>query len=424
VFSVYNIELSVIVVKVNCNYSFNSAIFTIFALSEISIKMTDHLQQEFYKLYNSRAEKTYFSPGRVNLIGEHIDYNGGLVMPCAITLGTWLLVKPNSDGLFRFRSLNFDDKADILIQTAYQKNSEEWFNYPIGVIDQFVKKGKKLQGLDMLFYGNIPIGSGLSSSASIEIVTAFALNDLFNCGFSKLEMVKLSKSVENDFIGVNSGIMDQFAVAFGEKNKALVLNCNTLDYQAVSTNPGEYILAVINTNKLRKLSESKYNKRVHECEVALTALKQELDIAYLCDIDAATYEQYRYLITDEVIDKRARHVIEENDRVKLAAKALADNDILEFGRLMYASHYSLQNLYEVSGKELNAVVEYSKTDPNVAGARMTGAGFGGCAIAFVKANHFEDFSNNLTNYYTNKIGYPPSVYSTLIGDGVRLVSGE
>jgi galactokinase len=384
--------------------------------------MKDHLQQEYNKLYQGFADKIYFSPGRVNLIGEHIDYNGGLVMPCAITLGTYLLVKPNYDGVFRFKSLNFTDTAEIALQAAYQKKGSAWFNYPIGVIDQFVKKGKMLQGLDMLFFGNIPIGSGLSSSASIEIVTAYALNDLFNCGFTKLELVLLSKAVENDFIGVNSGIMDQFAVAFGEKDKALVLNCNTLDYEAVSSNLGEYVLAVINTNKPRKLSESKYNERVQECQTALTLLQQELNITYLCDIDTTTYQQYHHLITNEIINKRTTHVIEENDRVKLAAKALNANNLLAFGELMYASHFSLQNLYEVSGKELDTIVEYCKTDSNVAGARMTGAGFGGCAIALVKANHFDDFSQQINTYYTNKIGYAPSVYSSLIGDGVRLLN--
>ncbi|MDB5112587.1 MAG: galK [Mucilaginibacter sp.] len=380
--------------------------------------MKDHLQQEFYNLYHKKAERSFFSPGRVNLIGEHIDYNGGLVMPCAISLGSYLLVSPNNDNVFRFRSLNFDDKQDIPLQPSYKKNGTGWFNYPIGVIEQFLRKGCSLQGLDMLFYGNIPIGSGLSSSASVEIVAAFALNELFNCGFSRLDLVKMCKSVENDFIGVNSGIMDQFAVAFGQKDKALLLDCNTLDYEPVNSNLGDHILAIINTNKPRKLSESKYNERVQECEAALTALKQELDIKYLCDIDANTYKQYRHLIKDETVAKRATHVIEENDRVKLAAKALSANDLLEFGRLMYASHYSLRDLYEVSGKELDAVVEYSKTDVNVAGARMTGAGFGGCAIALVKADHFDTFSQNIINYYTNQIGYPPSVYSTLIGDGV------
>ncbi|HWZ02213.1 MAG TPA: galactokinase [Mucilaginibacter sp.] len=380
--------------------------------------MKNHLHKEFNKLFNKNAENAYFSPGRVNLIGEHIDYNGGLVMPCAITFGTYLLVSPNNDGIFRFRSLNFEDKPDIPLQNDYIKTDEKWFNYPLGVIEHILKDGHVLGGLDMLFYGDIPIGSGLSSSASIEVVTAFALNDLFDSGYSKLDLVKLSKSVENNFIGVNCGIMDQFAVAFGEKSKALMLNCDTLDYQAVDSNLGEYILAIINTNKPRKLAESKYNERVQECQAALTALKQELDINNLCDIDTATFNKHSHLITDKVIYKRAQHVIEENDRVKLAAVALSNNNLAEFGRLMYASHDSLRDLYEVSGKELDAVVEYSKTDADVAGARMTGAGFGGCAIALVKESAFEDFSQNVIAYYTSKIGYAPSVYSSLIGNGV------
>jgi galactokinase len=385
--------------------------------------MKDTLHQEFNKLYNKNAENAYFSPGRVNLIGEHIDYNGGLVMPCAITFGTYLLTSPNNDGVFRFKSLNFEEQLDIPLQADYKKDDEYWFNYPLGVIEHFLKDGHQLQGLDMLFYGDIPIGSGLSSSASIEVVTGFALNDLFSSHYSKLDLVKLAKSVENNFIGVNCGIMDQFAVAFGEKDKALMLNCDTLDYQAVDSNLGDHVLAIINTNKPRKLAESKYNERVQECQAALKALKQELTINNLCDIDADTFKKYQHLITDAVVNKRATHVIEENDRVKLAAKALAANNLNEFGRLMYDSHDSLRNLYEVSGKELDTVVEYSKTNPNVAGARMTGAGFGGCAIALVKASEFESFSRGVTQYYTDKIGYAPSVYSSLIGDGVGLLKG-
>jgi len=380
--------------------------------------MKNSLHQEFKKLFNKDAGHAYFSPGRVNLIGEHIDYNGGLVMPCAITFGTYLLVSPNADQTLRFRSLNFDDKLDIPLQDDYSKTGEKWFNYPLGVIEYFLKDGHPVQGLDMLFYGDIPISSGLSSSASIEVVTAFALNDILDCNYSKLDQVKLAKDVENNFIGVNCGIMDQFAVAFGEKNKALMLNCNTLAYEAVDSNLGDHVLAIINTNKPRKLAESKYNERVQECATALAALQQELNIQNLCDIDSATFNKHGHLITDRVVYKRAKHVVEENDRVKLAAVALSNNDLEEFGRLMYASHESLRDLYEVSGAELDAVVEYSKTDANVAGARMTGAGFGGCAIALVKADAFDDFSKNVTDYYTGKIGYAPSVYSSLIGDGV------
>ncbi len=385
---------------------------------------TDQLKQHFATAFDQQALEVYFCPGRVNLIGEHIDYNGGLVMPCAINFGTWMLLSPNEDNVFRFRSVNFEDTYDIGVQDAYEKTGREWYNYPLGVLHHFVADGKNVKGLDVLYYGNVPIGSGLSSSASIEIATAFAFNKYFNTGYSKLELVKMAKSVENNFIGLSSGIMDQFAVAFGEDSKALMLNCGTLDYQAVDAHLGDNVLAIINSNKPRKLAESKYNERVEECQQALAALKQELDIEHLCDIDTATFEQHQHLITDPVVLKRARHVVSENDRVKLAAKALADHDLAEFGRLMYASHHSLQHDYEVSGAELDAVVEYSLTNANVTGARMTGAGFGGCAIAIVKADAFEDYRQQLIAFYTDKIGYAPDVYATNISDGVHELTGE
>ncbi len=383
--------------------------------------MKQDLYRQFKNLFNKNAESAYFSPGRVNLIGEHIDYNGGLVMPCAITFGTYILLAENNENLVRFRSLNFDEKLDIPIQPGYEKSGETWFNYPLGIFDHFLKANKKLQGLDLLFYGDIPISSGLSSSASIEVATAFLLNDHFDIGFTKLELVQLSKKVENEFIGVNCGIMDQFAVAFGEKDKALMLNCDTLEYQAVDSNLGEYCLAIINTNKPRKLAESKYNERVQECQDALKSLQQELDIQNLCDIDTAQFDQYKHLITDPIVLKRARHVIEENDRVKLAAAALAAGNLNQFGQLMYASHDSLKNLYEVSGQELDTIAEYGKTNADVAGARMTGAGFGGCGIALVKESGFENFKQGMIEYYTAKIGYAPSVYQSAIGNGVGIL---
>ncbi|WP_345955708.1 galactokinase [Mucilaginibacter sp. PAMB04168] len=379
----------------------------------------DQLKQQFEILFNQQALEGYFCPGRVNLIGEHIDYNGGLVMPCAINFGTWMLLAPNEDNVFRFRSVNFEEFYETGVQTAYQKTGREWYNYPLGVLHHFVSDNKTVKGLDVLYYGNVPIGSGLSSSASIEIATAYAFNQYFKSGYSKLELVKMAKSVENNFIGLSSGIMDQFAVAFGEEHKALMLNCDTLEYEAVDANLADNVLAIINTNKPRKLAESKYNERVQECQQALEALQQELKIANLCDIDTDTFKQYEHLITNKVVQKRARHVIAENDRVKLAAKALAQHNLAEFGRLMYASHHSLQHDYEVSGAELDAVVEYSLTDTNVVGARMTGAGFGGCAIAIVKADAFEDYREKVINYYTGKIGYAPSVYATTISDGVH-----
>ncbi|TWR29013.1 galactokinase [Mucilaginibacter pallidiroseus] len=386
--------------------------------------MKNQLQQQFKQTYNKSATHSFFSPGRVNLIGEHIDYNGGLVMPCAVTFGTYLLVAPNDDNVFRFKSINFPEEGSIEINADHAKQGSLWYNYPTGVISYFLQQNKTLGGLDMLYYGDIPIASGLSSSASIEVVTAFALNQIFDAGFSKLDLVLLSKWVENVFIGLNSGIMDQFSVTFGEQNKALMLNCDTLEYEAVHTNLGEYVLAIINTNKPRKLAESKYNERVEECAEALQALKQELYIKYLCDIDTDTYNKYQHLLTDQTVNNRARHVIEENDRVKLAAEALSGNNLEEFGRLMYASHNSLRDLYEVSGIELDTVVEYAATNPDVIGARMTGAGFGGCAIALVKGSAFDKFSAEVTEYYTNKIGYAPSVYKSLIGNGVSELKQE
>jgi galactokinase len=379
------------------------------------------LPQKFKETYYKDAQHAFFSPGRVNLIGEHIDYNGGLVMPCAITFGTYLLISPNDENVFRFKSLNFDEQAEIAVSDSYQKDGEGWYNFPLGAIEHFTKDGHQITGLDMLFFGDIPIGAGLSSSASIEVVTSYALNELFGSGYTKLELVKIAKSVENNFMGLNCGIMDQFAVAFGEKDKAIVLNCDTLEYDIVPSNLGNHILAIINTNKSRKLVESKYNERVAECQSALASLKQELNISYLCEIDAATFHQHKNLIERDTVRKRAQHVVEENDRVKLAADALAANNLSEFGKLMYASHDSLRDLYEVSGKELDTIVEYAKTNPDVAGARMTGAGFGGCAIALVKEDAFDKFAAELNEFYTSKIGYAPSVYQSLIGDGVGVL---
>lgn len=386
--------------------------------------MLDNLKQQFEDFFAQTHQHAFFAPGRVNLIGEHIDYNGGLVMPCAITMGTYLLVAENKEGKFRFRSSNFDESLEIPLQDAYTKTGKEWYNYPLGVIHNFLAEGKQLKGLDLLYFGNLPIGASLSSSASIEVVTAFALNDLFNAGFSKLELVKLSKKVENEFIGVNSGIMDQFAVAFGEESKALKLNCDTLDYQAVECDLGDHYLAIINTNKPRKLTESKYNERVAECREALAALQGELKIENLCDIDAATFEKYAHLIENPVVAKRAKHVVEENDRVLSAAKALDENRIADFGKLMYGSHDSLQHLYEVSGAELDTIVDFCKTFEGVTGARMTGAGFGGCAIALVKKDRFEQFGDEIVLYYTEKIGYAPSVYSSVPGTGVTRLENE
>ncbi|EOR96416.1 Galactokinase [Arcticibacter svalbardensis MN12-7] len=380
--------------------------------------MLDNLKLKFSELFGQQSQNTFFAPGRVNLIGEHIDYNGGLVMPCAVTFGTYLLTAPNKEGIFRFHSTNFDDVLEIPLQDDYARTGKEWYNYPLGVIHNFLVGGKNVHGLDLLFYGDLPIGAGLSSSASVEVVMAYALNTLFNAGYSKLDLVKITKKVENEFIGVNSGIMDQFAVTFGEKNKALKLDCETLDYEAVECDLADHLLAIINTNKPRKLAESKYNERVSECQEALQALQSVLKIGNLCEIHTDTFNKNKDLIKNPIVQNRAKHVVEENDRVIDAAKALAAHKLDEFGVLMYASHESLKTLYEVSGVELDTIVDFCKTYKGVTGARMTGAGFGGCAIALVKKNQFEDFSKSVIDYYAAKIGYAPSVYSSEIGTGV------
>nr|WP_294873836.1 galactokinase [uncultured Pedobacter sp.] len=383
--------------------------------------MKAELTNKFFEKYEQQPTAHYFTPGRVNLIGEHIDYNGGLVMPCAVTLGTWLIIAPNNDNVIRFKSLNFDETAEIELKPSYTKTGSEWFNYPLGVFNEISKKHKIPTGLDLLFFGNIPIGSGLSSSASIEVVMAYALNDYFKLGYEKIELPLLAQKVENEFIGVNCGIMDQFAVAFGETDKAIVLNCDTLKYKIVDCNLGDYSLAIINTNKPRKLAESKYNERVSECQTALAQLNQEIKLNNLCELTAEKFALHSHLITDETVLKRATHVIKENDRVNLAAKALNEGNLVEFGRLMYASHQSLKDLYEVTGLELDTVVDFCSDYEHVIGARMTGAGFGGCAIALLKKGQEEDFAKQLTDYYVTRVGYPAAIYISEIGNGASAI---
>jgi len=379
---------------------------------------------EFSSQFGKTPDHVFFCPGRVNLIGEHIDYNGGKVMPCAISLGTWLAVSKNNNKLLRLSSMNFAEKADFRLQKSYSKTGKEWFNYPLGVINEIVEKENDISGLDMLFYGNLPIGAGLSSSASIEMLTCFALNQMFGLKISNKEMALLGKKVENEFIGVNSGIMDQFAVVMGKRNKAILLDCDTLEYEYLPFETGNYSLVIINSNKQRTLADSKYNERFAECGKALKALKKELNVTHLCDIDLKTFEDHRHLIDDPLLDKRALHVISENFRVGEAKEALKANDLATFGKLMYASHQSLKDWYEVSGKELDTIVEFCKTYDDCIGARMTGAGFGGCAIALVKKDRIQDFSSKLEEYYTKEIGYKPDVFASDIGDGVGELKKE
>ena len=377
------------------------------------------LQEKFRNRFHKEATHFFFCPGRVNLIGEHIDYNGGKVMPCAISLGTFLAVSKNTDKKLRFHCLNFPETAELHLQSSYTKTGKEWFNFPLGAIHQLLQDDHTISGLDMLFYGNLPIGAGLSSSASIEVLTMFAIKELFQLTISNIDIALLGKKVENEFIGVNSGIMDQFAVAMGKKDKAILLNCDTLEYEYLPFEIGDYVLAIINSNKQRELAGSKYNERFRECGAALKLLKKELSVTHLCDIDPDLFESYKHLINDPVLEKRALHAIAENERVKKAKNALQNGELKKFGELMYASHQSLRDLYEVSGKELDTIVDFCKTYSHCIGARMTGAGFGGCAIALVKKESFEDFATKLIVFYKEKIGYEPEVFASDIGDGVK-----
>ncbi|MGQ0740126.1 MAG: galactokinase [Bacteroidota bacterium] len=375
-------------------------------------------RQEFEQRFAKPPEHIFFCPGRVNLIGEHIDYNGGRVMPCAISLGIYLAVSKNTDKRLRFQSLNFPETADLHLQESYSKTGGQWFNYPLGVINELVGNGYNLSGLDMLFYGNLPIGAGLSSSASIEVLTGFAISDMFGLGIPAKQIAILCKEAENRFVGVNCGIMDQFAVAMGVKDMAIILNCDTLEYEYLPFQTGDCSLVIINSNKQRTLADSKYNERFAECGAALKSLNRQLPAETLCGINLAEFELNRHLIVDPVLQKRALHVVSENVRVNDAAMALQTGDLEVFGKLMYASHQSLKDLYDVTGLELDTIVGFCKNYNGCIGARMTGAGFGGCAIALVNTNSLDDFSAKLSDHYSRVVGYAPEIFAAGAEEGV------
>ncbi|QEC51797.1 galactokinase [Anseongella ginsenosidimutans] len=381
--------------------------------------MIESLKEEFKRIYKETPQYIFFAPGRVNLIGEHTDYNGGMALPAAISQGTWLLVSPNNKNKFVLRTLNLDDYAEVLVSPHYRPTNIAWVNYPLGLISRFTQEASgNISGLNMLFSGNIPQGAGLSSSASIEMATALALNRIFQGGLEKIELVKMALEAENNFVGVNCGILDQYAVTFGEKDTALALDCSTVTHRPVPCKLGEYTLLVINTNKSRSLTESKYNERFAQCREALSLLQQESSLQSLCELSPAQFENLQYLIPDPVIARRARHVVEENARVNLAANALNKGDIELLGQLMFDSHASLRELYEVTGRELDLIVELSQRK-GVAGARMTGAGFGGSAIALVHQAELKNYCCHLIKAYEKVIGYEPQIFPVKIEGGVR-----
>ncbi len=384
------------------------------------------LKNRFFELYHNKqiAPQLYFAPGRINLIGEHTDYNGGFVLPCAIQFGTYLLIRKTEDQMIRLASMNFPEKMDIPSTGSLQKQEVRWFNYPLGVMAQLEENGKKMTGMELLFFGDIPNGAGLSSSASIEVVTAYAINDLLNLGFELVDLVKFSQRAEHEFAGVMCGIMDQFAVAMGKEDHAVFLNSKTLQYKQVPVVLEGYDLVIANTNKQRGLADSKYNERVAECQLALAFLSGETGIDSLSEMPFLQFFKMQDQIPDELIRRRARHVISENQRVLSSVAALQKNDITGFGALMNASHESLRDNYEVTGFELDTLVEEAWGIRGVIGARMTGAGFGGCTINLVMKEHSASFIQKAGEGYFQKTGLKADFYIAKISNGARKLSTE
>ncbi|OFP47671.1 galactokinase [Streptococcus sp. HMSC066E07] len=385
---------------------------------------TQQLRSNFATIFGTEADHTFFSPGRINLIGEHTDYNGGHVFPAAISLGTYGAARKRDDNLLRFYSANFEDKGiiEVPLEDLRFEKAHNWTNYPKGVLHFLQKAGYVIdKGMDIYVFGNIPNGSGLSSSASLELLTGIIAEKLFDLKLDRLDLVKIGKQTENEFIGVNSGIMDQFAIGMGADQRAIYLDTNTLEYELVPLNLKDNVVVIMNTNKRRELADSKYNERRAECEKAVEELKQKLSIATLGELNEWDFDEYSYLIQDENRLKRARHAVLENQRTLQAQAALQAGDLEKFGRLMNASHVSLEHDYEVTGLELDTLAHTAWEQEGVLGARMTGAGFGGCAIALVRKDAVEAFQKNVGQKYEEVVGYAPSFYIAEIAGGSRVL---
>lgn len=380
------------------------------------------LQDNFVNVFNIKDQHLFFSPGRVNLIGEHTDYNGGHVFPCALSFGTYAIMAKRNDRKVRLYSMNFEDLGIIefdLDNMVYDK-AHDWANYPKGVIKTFENHGHKTEhGFDILFYGNIPNGAGLSSSASLEVLMAVIINDLNNFDLDMISMVKMCQEAENKFIGVNCGIMDQFSIGMGTEGCAILLDCNTLEYRYSKINMDGYKIVIGNTNKKRGLADSKYNERRSECETALAEINTVKKVNSLGELTEEEFEAVKSAIKDPIRLKRARHAVYENQRTLKAVESLENNDLIKFGQLMTESHISLRDDYEVTGKELDTLVSLAWEVPGVIGARMTGAGFGGCTVSIVKEESVDLFINTITEKYTEEIGYAPEFYVATIADGAR-----
>ena len=382
--------------------------------------MKNKLSETFKKLYGEGEIRFFFAPGRVNLIGEHTDYNGGHVFPCALTLGTYAAVRKRDDNKLRFYSMNFEDAGVIessLNDLVFRKEAG-WTNYPKGIVWAFSEKGMLLpSGFDIVYYGNIPNGSGLSSSASIEVLTGFALRELYGFDVSNTELALIGQFSENKFNGMNCGIMDQFASAMGKKDNAIFLDTATLEYTYVPLKMDGVKIVISNTNVKHSLTSSKYNDRRRESEQGLKDLQKVINISSYGDMDGEMFEKYGSSITDETCRKRAKHAVYENLRTIEAVKALNAGDLITFGKLMNESHISLDRDYEVTCDELNVMAEAEWAENGVLGARMTGGGFGGCTVALVKEDCVDSMIRNVREKYIEKTGITPDFYVVDIGNG-------
>lgn len=383
----------------------------------------EDINNGFKKIYSYiEGVRTFFSPGRVNLIGEHTDYNGGNVFPCALSFGTYGAIGLRNDKVVRMYSDNFPEVGIIefhLDSIKFEKE-HDWVNYPEGVLDVILKNGYNIErGFDIYIYGNIPNGAGLSSSASLEVLIGVMMDTLFDLNIDRIQLVKFAQEAENKFIGVNCGIMDQFAIGMGKRDHAILLDCNTLNYSYSPLELKDLVLVIGNTNKRRGLADSKYNERRSQCETALSELKKTLNINSLGELSIEEFENNKHLITDDINRKRAKHAVYENQRTLKAKEALSNGDLFSFGKLMNESHISLKEDYEVTGIELDTLVELAWNHEGTIGSRMTGAGFGGCTVSLVKRDKVGDFIKKVGQGYEEKIGYEASFYIANVGDGTR-----
>lgn len=384
-------------------------------------ELIGRLEKEFTEKFGDGGDiRVYFAPGRVNLIGEHTDYNGGASLPVALDVGTYFVARPREDRTLRFFSGNFPEEGVIessLDDLHWQKEAS-WTNYPKGVMWAFGEKGHPVEkGLDLLLWGNIPNGSGLSSSASVEVGTGFLLRDLTGADVGLEEIARIGQFAENNFNGVNCGILDQMAIAMGEQGQALYLRTDPFQYEHVPLDLGDAKIVVASSNKKRGLADSKYNERRAECEAALAELQKELPVANLGDVDEETFETHEQLIADPVRRRRARHAVTENQRTIEACEALRDGDLQRLGELMNASHASLRDDYEVTGPELDALADAAQAQPGVIGARMTGAGFGGCTVNLVAGSDVPAFIENVARSYHDAVGLEADFFTVDAGGG-------